>query len=309
MLTPEQKKERLSYLGASDAAAVLGLSRWGTPLSVWAEKTGQVVRPDDDALRLKLGHRMEPIVAELFEEETGKKVETVADTLFHPKYPFIACNLDRRVVGENAIVQLKTAASWKAKEWEEDEIPREYILQEIHELAVSGADRAYIAALIGNQDFKVKIIERRDVLQAMDDLISREVHFWNTFVVPRVMPTHITARDRETLEELFPMAEAGPPIQLPDEANAVAENLESMGQDLKMIEGQIEKQKNTLLAMLGKHESGTTGRWDILWANTLTRRFDSKAFEKAHPALYAEFRKPNTSRRFVIKESAATVGE
>lgn len=308
MLTPKQLKERLGYIGASDAAAVLGLSRWGTPLSVWAEKTGQVVRADDGALQKKLGHRMEPIVAELFEEETGKKVETVADTLFHPAHPFIACNLDRRVVGENAIVQLKTAAGWKAKEWAEDEIPREYILQEIHELAVSGADRAYIAALIGNQDFKIKVIERRDVLEAIDDLVAREIHFWETFVVPRVMPTHITARDRETLEDLFPMAEVGPPVQLDDTANAVAENLEAMETDLKMLEGQIEKQKNTLLSMLGKHESGTTGLWDILWANTITRRFDTKAFEKAHPALYAEFRKPNTSRKFVIKESA-TVGE
>lgn len=308
MLTDEQLKERRNYIGASQAAAVLGMSRWATPLSIWAEKTGQIVRKDDDAFHKKLGHRMERLVAELYEEETGRKLEEVPETLYHPDHRFIGCNLDRRVVGENVIVQLKTAAGWKAKEWEEDEIPREYILQEIHELAVSGAERADIAVLIGNQDFKIKPIYRKDILPAMKDLVAREVHFWETFVLPKVMPTHITARDRETLEELFPMAESGPPLQLSDEANAIAENLEAMGVDLRMIEGQIEKQKNTLLAMLGAHESGTTGRWDILWANTITRRFDSKAFEKEHPELYAKFRKPNTSRKFVIKESVS-VGE
>lgn len=308
MLTAAQRKERLGYIGASEAAAVLGLSRWGTPLSVWAEKTGQVVREESDALHQKLGHKMEPVVAELFEEETGKKVELVPATLFHPVHKFIACNLDRRVVGENAIVQLKTCASWKWREWEEDEIPREYILQEIHELAVTGADRVYIPVLIGNQDFKIKIIERRDVLGAIDDLVAREVHFWETFVVPRVMPTHITARDRDTLETLFPVAEAGPPVQLPDTANAIAENLESMEQDLKMIKGQIEKQKNELLAMLGAHEAGTTGRWEILWANKITRRFDTEKFKKEHPKLYEDFRKANTSRTFVINQ-AVPVGE
>jgi predicted phage-related endonuclease len=38
--------ERIGFIGSSDAAAVLGLSRWKTPLQIWAEKTGQVV-PDD----------------------------------------------------------------------------------------------------------------------------------------------------------------------------------------------------------------------------------------------------------------------
>lgn len=38
--------DRTKSIGSSDAAGVLGLSRWDTVLSIWAEKTGRVV-PDD----------------------------------------------------------------------------------------------------------------------------------------------------------------------------------------------------------------------------------------------------------------------
>ena len=33
--------DRTQFIGGSDIAAILGLSRYATPLSVWAEKTGQ----------------------------------------------------------------------------------------------------------------------------------------------------------------------------------------------------------------------------------------------------------------------------
>lgn len=308
MLTEKQKKERLGYLGASDAAAVMGLSRWATPLSVWAEKTGQIVREDDDAFHLKLGHKMERIVAELFTEETGLEVEEVPDTVFHPVHEFIACNLDRRVKGDpKKIVQLKTASGWKAKEWDGDEIPTEYILQEIHELAVTGADLAYIAVAIGNQAFKIKKIHRADVLVAMENLIAREVAFWNEFVIPKKMPTIITYKDRDTLEALFPEGVPGEPIQLPETANSLAENLEALKADLKTIEMQVTKNENELLAMLGANESGTTGRWRFDWVNTGERRFKSKRFKKDHPDLYEAYRERVASRRFqitAIKEEA-----
>lgn len=304
MLTAQQKSDRVNYIGASEAAAVLGLSRWGTPLSVWAEKTGQIVRPEMSTLSQKLGHKLEQTVAELFMEETGKKVQRVNETLFHPVHKFLACNLDRRVVGERSILQCKTASAWKAKEWDGEEIPREYIIQEMHELAVSGMDRAYIAVLIGNQDFKMKIVERSEVSAAIEDMVSREVSFWNDFIVPRVMPTYITFRDRDTLEDLFPIAEPGEPVELDDRANSISESLESMNEDLKALERDIEKQQNELRAMLGHHESGTTGIWDIFWANTIVRRLDGESLKKDHPDLYNQYRKPTTNRRFLIRKTS-----
>ena len=66
--------DRTKFIGGSDAAAVVGLSRWKSPIELWAEKTGQV-EPEDvsDKMAVRVGKKLESAVAEFFEEETGKK--------------------------------------------------------------------------------------------------------------------------------------------------------------------------------------------------------------------------------------------
>ena len=202
MLTKEQLQERRGYIGASEAAAVLGLSRWNTPLSIWADKTGKTQHPEDEKLYQWLGTELEEVVAKRFTFETGKKVHKVNEPFIHKVHKFLRCNIDRKVVGENAILQCKTCTPYKAKEWGGDIVPNEYIVQELHELACSGYDRAYIAVLIGNQDFKIKVVERDEKL--INDIINKEVHFWNTFIVPDVMPITIKADDSDILYGLYP---------------------------------------------------------------------------------------------------------
>lgn len=277
MLTEAQIKERVTYIGASEAAAVLGMSRWSSPLQVWAEKTG-LISPDDISalLPVRLGNKLEQTVAELFMEETGKKVQRANETLYHPRYPFIGCNLDRRVVGESAILECKTAAPWKIKEWEGEEFPPEYVVQVMHQLAVTGAARGYLAVLFGNQDFKIKVVDRDEA--ALTKLVNREVEFWEKFVLPKIMPESISAKDKETLLKLFPTAEIGDPILLTDQANILAETLESLKKDHKAITAQIMQHENELKAMLGKAECGETNIWKFTWSNvpggthTVTRK-------------------------------------
>lgn len=301
MLTQEQRIERRNYIGASDAAGVLGLSRWKTPLSIWAEKTGQIDGDATASLFQKLGHKLEQAVAELFMEETGKKLRRVNETIFHKKYPFLGVNLDRRVIGEDADVECKTCSAWKAKEWDGEEIPREYIIQCLHSLAVTGRQRMYIAVLIGNQDFKWKVIERDDAVLA--DLVRKEVYFWNHFVVPKIMPMSMTKNDKDTLDSLFPRAIEKKTIPLGDDAEAIIESLEAMSSDLKNLEGQIDKSQNDLRAMLGDAEVGETLNHKVLWTNSTMRRFDTEALKKDKPNIYEAFRKLTTTRRFLIRKT------
>ena len=280
-LTKEQLAERLGYLGGSDAAGVLGLSRWATPLSVWAEKTGQIHMRELDSEAAELGTELEDYVARRFMKKTGKTVHRVNETIFHPKYPFLAANLDRCVVGEKAILECKTASAWKAREWDGEEIPREYIIQAMHYLAVTGAERIYVAVLIGNQSFQWKVIERDE--KALSEMVSKEVTFWNGFVVPKVMPAVVSWKDKDALEGLFPVANEGEPIALDDTANATAEVIEGMEEDYKALGMQIDKQKNELKALLGKAPAGETDHFIFRWANVPEAKveaFTKKAYRK-----------------------------
>lgn len=266
---------RLGFIGASDAAAVLGLSRWKTPLEIWAEKTA-IVEPEDvsEKLAVKLGNRLEEVVAELFTEATGKKVHRVVEAYVHKRHPFLTCQIDRKVVGERSILQCKTASSWKAKEWVGEEIPREYIIQELHELACTGYDRAYIAVLIGNEDFKWKVVERDEALIA--DVVSREVHFWNTYIIPKVMPAIITKDDAQILYQLFPVADQSKVIELDDKANIFVESLESLKADRNNLDGIIAQQENELKALLKDAEVGETERYVITWKTQVKKAHEVK---------------------------------
>lgn len=272
-LSKEQLIERRKYLGGSDSAAVLGLSRFSTPLQVWAEKTGKL--NDEyisDRLYIKMGERLEQVVAELFTEETGKGVRRVNETIFHPQYPFLAANIDRRIVGEDSILECKTASGWKAKEWEENEVPQEYIIQCLHYLAVTGKKEAYIAVLIGgNQKFVYKKIERDEKL--IQDIIAKEVHFWNTFIIPDVMPVQITKNDADTLYNLFPQEQEGKEIELNDDANILVESLQAMKQDAKVLDGQIAKTENELKALLKDNAIGKSGLWQVTWKEQIRKSF------------------------------------
>ena len=93
MLTDEEKKERMGYIGASEAAGVLGLSRWQTPLQIWALKTGQI-QYGPETLPQWVGTEMETVVAKRFMQETGLDVYPSLELFKHPDHDFIACHID-----------------------------------------------------------------------------------------------------------------------------------------------------------------------------------------------------------------------
>ena len=291
---------REKYIGGSDAAAVLGLSRWKSPLEVWAYKTGAIPEEDiSDKLQVKLGVRLEETVAELFEEQTGKLCHRVNRTITHPQYDFIRANIDRKMFKEDAIVECKTTSAWKAKEWDGEDVPREYVIQALHYLAVTGAARCYVAVLVGNQDFKIKTVERDEKI--ISDLIKREVHFWNEFVIKGVPPA-ASYTDKDTLSALYPQALEEKTIELDSESVAVLESLEGMKKDAKGLERQIEEQENFLRQKLGDAEIGLARGWKVRWSNSAVRRFDADAFKKENADLYEKFRKETVTRRFLVKK-------
>lgn len=296
MLTKEQVQERTKYIGSSDAAAVLGLSRWKTRLEVWAEKTAKVPKEDiSDRLPIEVGHELENLVAKLFMKRTGKTVHRMKQTVFHPNHPFIAANIDRRVVGEKALLECKTASGWKAKEWEGEEIPQEYIIQVLHQLAVTGMDTAYIACLIGgNQDFRWKTI-RRDS-DTMSQIIQKEAQFWIKYIEPKIMPDIITKNDGDILYKLFPMGVDEEAIKLNDEANALVESLEGYQEDLKSLEGQIDKTKNELKSLLKDHTVGLSDKYKVTWRNQVMRRVNTTKLKSEMPEVHSKYLSENKMR-------------
>ena len=103
--------KRRGFLGASDVAAVLGVSPWAGPLDVYLDKIHAVEMQESRAMRR--GHAMEPVIADWYAEETGREIQNLGATCFqiHPHIPFLGATLDRLIVGDergNAPLEIKS---------------------------------------------------------------------------------------------------------------------------------------------------------------------------------------------------------
>ena len=87
-------KVRKQGIGASDAAAAVGLNPYQSPLELWMIKTGRdglLPAPDPDDIHTPLywGNLLEPKVAEAYAKATGNKVRRVTVSYTHLTLPTI----------------------------------------------------------------------------------------------------------------------------------------------------------------------------------------------------------------------------
>lgn len=173
--------ERLTGLGGSDAAVVLGISRYKTPYQLYKEKIGEESGfVGNEATRW--GIILESVVAAEYSRRTGNKISRMNGMIRSAKFPFMIAHLDRRVLNQDGgmFLEVKTAGKFAdMNEWGEDgsdEIPLEYRAQVQHYLSVTGWKRADVAALIAGQDFRVYHIERDET--KINRIIEAESEFW-----------------------------------------------------------------------------------------------------------------------------------
>jgi len=294
----EWKTRRKRGIGGSDAAAALGLSRWKSPLRLYLEKIGEIEEePDNEAMYW--GRVLEDVVVKAFEERTGKKTRRVNHMLIHPEYPFMLANIDRRIVGEKAILEVKTTAQWNEEEWKGDEIPQEYIIQGQHYLAVTNYSKVYFAVLVGGRKLIIKELERDNEL--IDMIIEGEKKFWE-MVENRTPPELDGSKDaEEILSYIYPRAEEGTVIELPA-YESLAEELVAIKKQIKELEQLAKEKENKIKELIGENEKAILGRYEVNWKNITSTRFDTKAFKKEYPDLYKQFARESSYRKFTIKE-------
>lgn len=176
---------RRTGIGSSDCSAVLGMGKYGSPFSVWADKTGKT-KPADETEAMLWGTLLEPVIrAELAARLDVEIVE--CPTLRSLIRPWQLYNPDGLILAANALVEIKNASAWLAQEWVDGEVPDHAELQVQHGMAVTGADGAYVAGLVGGNRLRWEYIPRDDHL--IDNvIIPAEQHLWDTYIVPDVAP-------------------------------------------------------------------------------------------------------------------------
>ena len=295
----EWLEERRKGIGGSDAAAVAGLNPWRSAAAVYLDKVGEVEPEELSGERIRVGHDLEDYVARRFAEATGKKVRRNNFMLHHDEYPFLLADVDREVVGENAILECKTTNSFAAKDWAE-EPPLHYQIQCLHYLLVTGADRCYIAALIGNDAFKWFVIERDE--ETIANLMQIECDFWRDYIEKGICPPPDGSKAyEEVLRKKYPEDDGGSVI-LSREAVKALNELETVGRSLKALEDEKRMYEQIVKEELGEASQGVyDGETRVTWKVQKRTSLDSKRIKEEAPEIYDEFAKTSESRVFKVK--------
>lgn len=196
-------------IGASEAAAAIGISEHRTAYEIAERKLGLGVE-DDDAnyrrrMKMEMGHVMEPVTASRFAEATGLKVQAFNAMLAHPDLPWMLANIDRRVVGVTehqsawlemvmgqtvsgpGVIELKNvefASGWGRPDnvkatgglCTTGEVPEDYEAQVQHQLAVTGYEWGFLVVTIAGWETRWYPIVRDNEYISM--MIEAEADLW-----------------------------------------------------------------------------------------------------------------------------------
>ena len=301
-------------IGASDAAAAVGISPYQSQLELWMIKTGRADAmpkpdPDDDGTPMFWGNVLEPVVAQCYTRRTGNKVRRVNAVLQHPDKDkaWMLANLDYAVTGNPTvqILECKTAGEWGSRLWR-DGVPEYIQCQVQHQLAVTGKAAADVAVLLCGQDLQIFRIERDDELIAR--LIELERQFWQYVETDTPPPADGSASADTALRYLYP-ADNGTALDFSDDDRLCMtfDELVAARDQISTLQQYEEKLKQTLQQHLGDASQASFARGSVSWKRSKDSvSLDSKALLAEQPHLLQQYplHRPG-SRRFLVRPNHA----
>lgn len=302
MTQQEWLEDRRKGIGGSDVATILGLNKYKSAYQLWLEKTGQIELEQTESEPAYWGTALEPLAAKRFSDITGKKVRRRNQIFEHSHYPFLRANIDRDVIGENAILECKTASVYLSDEWTGEEVPAAYLCQIQHYMNVLDADYCYMAVLIGGQKFIWKKIERdADLINLIEKQL---IYFWETNVIGMVEPP-IDGSDATSdfLKERYKDINENE-TQLPKRFDDLIHSRIDLKRSEKEIKKEIKRVENELVQELGKRDAsiGITPSFIVSWKLQERRSIDKNALVEKYPDVAKDESIYKTSSFRTLKE-------
>ena len=257
----EWLRARQQGIGASDAAAALGLSPWVSPFALYVDKVDPI--PDDledEPEWFLRGRQLEDSICRMLQEETGESVTREPVMLRSTSVPFMLLNPDGFT--ERSLVEVKNVGQFAADRWD-DGPPLHYRLQCQHGLYVTGRESALLGALIGGAKFVWYRIERDEAMIA--DMLAREEAFWSLVTLRRPPEVDDSKATREALAAHYAHPTGGS-VELASDVRDLLAERETIKTTIDFAKRQLDGVENKIKAMLGNAEAGTLdGQVVVTW--------------------------------------------
>lgn len=294
----EWLEHRNKTIGGSDASAILGMSEYSSPYTVWAEKLGKLP-PKEDNEAMRIGRDLESYVAQRFTEKTGKKVRRENNILHNPEYPFAHANVDRMIVGEDAGLECKTTSSLNLTKFKDGEFPDRYYAQCVHYLMVTGCKRWYLAVLVLGKGFYDFVIERDE--EEIKALAKSEADFWEYVKTQTPPAADGTDSTTKTITTIFPNSNTET-VNLFAYEDSLRQYV-ALGKQIKELENLQAEMANKVKSFMSEAGKGESDNFKVSWPTTSKTTFDHKRFADEHPDVdLTNYYKTSSYRTFKVTE-------
>lgn len=195
-------KARQHGIGASDVAAIMGLSPWVTVDQLYDEKTGKVPAKDlSGNKKVQFGIEAEEHIRNMvaLDFPQYQVIHHPFDILRDNSYPFITATLDGEMVDkitqETGLLEVKTGSFRNLADlepWENGKIPTHYFCQVCQQLLVTRYPWALVVARLKRDPYKdsdeglpeirwyyrMVVAAATNVRESMDAVKIADIAFW-----------------------------------------------------------------------------------------------------------------------------------
>lgn len=259
---PAWHTARRLMVGASEMAALLGLSPWSSAFSLWWSKQRGWEVPQ--TLAMQIGHELEPIIGRLFAaHRPDLRVYRANGALWtHPTMTWMGCSPDFLAVNGDMyggcvwVEPVECKSDEGGREWGEpgtDEIPRHHRVQVLQQCLVFGAPRGHVVRMHGKR-FSAYTVEVDDAARVEFGQWAEVAHgFVDSLDGGDPPPLDDHQATTDTLKALIPTVDEHIKAPLSDD---LCDRYAAARRTLRDAKSGMRLVTNEMLAMLGGSRYG-----------------------------------------------------
>lgn len=288
----EWKALRHTGIGGSDAGAILGLSKYGSPLTVCMDKTGRGEEFEGNEAT-EVGNILEPLIRDHiivpYVEERVAPITAIGEAPHvyrSTEWPWMLANIDGYIDldGRRYGLEIKTGGSYQLRDWggmEGDEVPDTYYAQVQHYMAVTATDSWFVFGLIGNRRLH-RIVRRNDPF--IREMVTMERAVWEAVESNDPLqfpaPIGLSAEDAAIQKLTTPIDDSEADlIGIED----VVDRYYSVGKEIKDMEKIKKEAQQIIKQAMGPSSRGHAGRYEVTRTAYRKPQFEYGKYAKDHP--------------------------
>lgn len=282
---------RNKRIGGSDIGAIVGVNPYKSIIDVYIDKVQGSTFKGNEATHW--GHMLEGTVMKEFASRHNELI--VYEVPYSVVDNFLIANLDGvlkdKETGDYGVLEIKTTSVWNKKEWEEDLIPQSYYAQVQHYLMLTGYKFAYVAVLIGGQQYKEFRVERNE--EDIELIKNKATEFYQENILKEIppMPDGSDAY-MEYLKKKATEIENNKLIEIDDkELEFKAEELKHLNEKITELKKEETLLKELILDRLIRENISKSkiGNHKFNIQNSPNPSLDKEKFKKEDPDFFKEY--------------------